>query len=63
MNLNLDYDEGIILESEDVTWVSRDDLDLDNLCSPAKIFIVHTKRVMASLRSLQRSFARSLCLI
>ncbi len=27
---NLDYDEGIILESEDVCWASRDDLEIDN---------------------------------
>ena len=36
MNLNLDYDEGIILESEDVTWVSRDDLDLDKFVLTSK---------------------------
>ena len=27
---NLDYDEGVILESEDVSWPSRDDLKIDN---------------------------------
>ena len=27
---NLDYDEGVILESEDVSWPSRDDLEIDN---------------------------------
>lgn len=29
-NYNLDYDEGVIIESEDVSWSSRNDLDLTN---------------------------------
>ena len=29
-NLQLGYDEGIIFESEDVSWASRNDLDLTN---------------------------------
>jgi len=32
-NLQLDYDEEIIIESEDVYWSSRDYLDLSNFSS------------------------------
>lgn len=36
--LQLDYDEGIILENEDVYWASRDDLELTNFTLTNKNF-------------------------
>lgn len=43
-NLQLGYDEGIILESEDVSWSSRNDLDLTNLVLTNKnLYCVYEK--------------------
>ncbi len=41
---NLDYDEGVILESEDVSWSSRDDLEIDNfVLTNKKIYCAYEK--------------------
>lgn len=41
---NLDYDEGVILESEDVSWPSRDDLEIDNfVLTNKKIYCAYEK--------------------
>lgn len=44
VNLNLDDNEGIILQSEDVTWVTRNDLDLENfVLTNKKLYCTYEK--------------------
>ena len=43
-NYSLDYDEGILLESENVLWASRGDLDINNFAlSNKKIYCAYEK--------------------
>lgn len=43
-NYNLDYDDEVILESEDVSWSSHDDLEIDNfVLTNQKIYCAYEK--------------------
>lgn len=44
-NFNLDYDEGVLIESENASWESREDIELTNLVlTNKKIYCIYEKR-------------------